>query len=99
MMRGFAELGQGCRRAFVLSYFGESRPDPCGNCDMCEAGLGDSGATEEPYAIGGRVRHREWGVGMVQRYEPGEVVVLFDEAGYKTLDLGLVRERGLLEDA
>ncbi len=36
-------------------------PDPCGNCDMCEAGLGESGATEEPYAIGGRVRHRRMG--------------------------------------
>jgi hypothetical protein len=34
---------------------------------------------------------------MIQRYEPGEVVVLFDEAGYKTLDLDAVNERSLLD--
>ncbi|MGF1655150.1 MAG: RQC domain-containing protein, partial [Actinomycetales bacterium] len=25
----------GCRRRFLLSYFGERRDEPCGNCDTC----------------------------------------------------------------
>ena len=36
---------------------------------------------------------------MVQRYDDDAVVVLFDEAGYKTLALQVVRERGLLAPA
>jgi hypothetical protein len=36
----------------------------------------------------------------VQRYEQDRaVVVLFDDVGYKTLALEVVRERGLLEPA
>lgn len=36
MMRGLAET-TGCRRRFLLGYFGERVPTPCGNCDRCEA--------------------------------------------------------------
>ena len=36
---------------------------------------------------------------MVQRYDDDTVVVLFDEVGYKTLALDVLRERGLLERA
>ncbi len=36
MMRGFAET-DGCRRQFLLGYFGEELPEPCGNCDTCSA--------------------------------------------------------------
>jgi ATP-dependent DNA helicase RecQ len=32
---GLAEA-QGCRRQRLLAYFGETRVDPCGNCDLCE---------------------------------------------------------------
>ena len=35
----------------------------------------------------------------MQRYDDDAVVVLFDEVGYKTLALDLVRERGLLTAA
>jgi ATP-dependent DNA helicase RecQ len=45
------------------------------------------------------VRHGEWGRGVVQRYEGDQMVVLFDEVGYKTLGVDLVEERGLLESA
>jgi hypothetical protein len=31
----------------------------------------------------------------VQRYEEGQIVVLFESVGYKTLGLGLVAERDL----
>ncbi len=35
----------------------------------------------------------------VQRYEGDKMVVLFDDVGYKTLDVELVIEHGLLEVA
>ncbi|MCD0483665.1 RecQ family ATP-dependent DNA helicase [Streptacidiphilus sp. ASG 303] len=35
MMRGFAET-TGCRRRFLLGYFGEALDGPCGSCDVCE---------------------------------------------------------------
>jgi len=37
MMRGYAET-VGCRRQFLLGYFGEDLPKPCGNCDTCSSG-------------------------------------------------------------
>ncbi len=36
MMRAYAET-DGCRRQFLLGYFGEDLPEPCGNCDGCTA--------------------------------------------------------------
>ena len=45
MMRGYAEHDH-CRRAFILSYFGERAAEECDNCDNCEAGAaGRSTAT------------------------------------------------------
>ena len=43
--------------------------------------------------------HGEWGEGVVQRYDGDRMVVLFDAAGYKTMSVELVSERGLLEPA
>jgi ATP-dependent DNA helicase RecQ len=42
------------------------------------------------------VRHTEWGDGMVLRYEDDRMLVLFDDVGYKTLSVPIVRQRGLL---
>ena len=100
MMRAFAETG-GCRREFVLSYFGEPFEGPCGHCDNCRAGrVHANDGADEPFALGARVAHPEWGAGVVQRYDGDRaVVVLFDDVGYKTLALEVVRERGLLEPA
>ena len=98
MMRGYADAS-GCRRAFVLSYFGEPFAPPCGRCDNCDAGHGAAAAVEEPFPLGTRVAHEEWGEGVVQRYEGDKMVVLFDEVGYKSLALEVVRERGLLDPA
>jgi ATP-dependent DNA helicase RecQ len=96
MVRGYAETTS-CRRAYVLSYFGEDYEPPCGNCDNCDAGHGVRPAVDEPFAVGSRVRHAEWGEGSVQRYDGDAMVVLFDEGGYRTLAVELVVERRLLE--
>jgi ATP-dependent DNA helicase RecQ len=98
MMRGYAEA-DGCRRAYLLSYFGESYEPPCGNCDRCRAGHGGERPDEGRFPIGGRVVHESFGDGQVVRYEEGKVVVLFDEIGYQTLALDIVEGRGLLQDA
>src|SRR4051794_14634195 len=94
MMGAYADATT-CRREFVLTYFGERFAPPCGNCDNCDAGL-VTAVAEGPFAAGSRVVHPKWGGGLVQRYEEGEVVVLFDTVGYKKLGLELVEERGLL---
>jgi ATP-dependent DNA helicase RecQ len=99
MMRTYAER-RACRRAFILGYFGEAFEPPCGNCDMCDAGLGrGEELTEEAagFGVGERVRHAQWGAGTVGRIEGDLLTVVFDSVGYKTLDARLVAERGLLE--
>jgi ATP-dependent DNA helicase RecQ len=101
MMRAYAET-DGCRRAFVLSYFGEPFEPPCGGCDNCDAGRVEAGrrdAQDQPFAVGARVAHETFGEGMLQRYDGDSVVVLFDDVGYKALALALVAERGLLRPA
>jgi ATP-dependent DNA helicase RecQ len=98
MMRAYAEAG-GCRRAVILSYFGEDFEPPCGNCDNCLAGHGEPAAGSEPFAVGARVEHAEWGGGTVQRYDGDRMVVLFDHQGYRTLAVDVVRERELLRSA
>ena len=98
MMQGYAETSE-CRRAFILSYFGEPYQPPCGNCDNCLSGRSMAPPDDVPFAVGARVRHGSWGEGVVQRYDDSSVVVLFDDVGYKTLAIAVVVERGLLEPA
>ena len=99
MIRRYADH-EGCRRDFILSYFGEEHEAPCGNCDNCEAGNGEEATNgSQPFAVGSQVEHAEWGVGDVQRYDDDQVVVLFESVGYKTLGVDLVLERGLLTEA
>jgi ATP-dependent DNA helicase RecQ len=98
MMRAYAET-TGCRRQFLLGYFGEGLDRPCGHCDTCRAGT----ATRQPrsrgkaaFPGGSRVEHRELGPGTVMRLESDRLTVLFDQAGYKTLSLETVQQRNLL---
>jgi ATP-dependent DNA helicase RecQ len=96
MMRGYAETA-GCRRQYLLGYFGEQLPGPCGNCDSCEAGTATPSAPEDDrFPPGTRVRHTEWGGGIVMSTERDRLTVLFDDAGYKTLSLPAVTEHDLL---
>jgi ATP-dependent DNA helicase RecQ len=108
MMRGYAEH-DGCRRQFLLSYFGERAPDRCWRCDFCDREEREgrsraprrepAAAAADGFVPGTRVTHREWGTGEIQRVDAEQLVVLFDTVGYKTLALGVVRERGLLQPA
>jgi ATP-dependent DNA helicase RecQ len=97
MVRSYAEH-QGCRRAFLLGYFGEELDPPCGNCDNCDRGVVVSELSEARggWHAGERVAHEEWGEGTVGGVENGRVTVVFDSFGYKTLDAALVEARGLL---
>jgi ATP-dependent DNA helicase RecQ len=94
MMRRYAEH-TGCRRSFLLTYFGQRYPGPCGRCDNDRARIVEAAATE-PFAVGGRVVSDHWGEGTVQRYDGDQLTVLFDDHGYRDLLLPLVLERRLL---
>jgi ATP-dependent DNA helicase RecQ len=95
MMRGFAQT-RGCRSQILLAYFGERLKNRCGHCDNCVEGVVVAATTHEPFPVHGRVRHAEWGAGMVMGYEHERMTVLFDEVGYKTLSVPVVVEQGLL---
>ena len=94
MMRRYAEH-TGCRRSFLLSYFGQSYPGPCGNCDNDHLAAVEPPA-EEPFSIGERVTSERWGEGTVQRYDGDQLTVLFDDHGYRDLLVPLVVEKKLL---
>jgi ATP-dependent DNA helicase RecQ len=111
MMRHYAEH-PGCRRSFLLTYFGQDYPGTCGNCDndladlaRDDTGTGTGGggaaasAADEPFPVGARVVSERWGEGTVQRYDGDQVTVLFDQHGYRELFVPVVRERGLLRPA
>jgi ATP-dependent DNA helicase RecQ len=94
MMRRYAEHS-GCRRSFLLSYFGQDYPSPCGACDNDRRHT-DTKPAEKPFPVGARVTSSRWGEGTVQRYDGDQVTVLFDEHGYRDLLVPLVLQRGLL---
>ena len=97
MMRRYAEHA-GCRRSFLLTYFGQDYPGPCGNCDN-DRTLAGGKATARPFAVGERVTSERWGEGTVQRYDGDQLTVLFDDHGYRDLLLPLVVQRQLLRRA
>ena len=94
MMRRYADQ-PGCRRSFLLSYFGQDYPGPCGNCDN-DLTHAQSPPEEAPFLVGARVVSERWGEGSVQRYDGDHVTVLFDEHGYRELYVPVVLDRGLL---
>ena len=94
MMRNYAEH-TGCRRSFLLTYFGQDYAGPCGNCDN-DFAHPEAAPVDVPFAVGARVVSDRWGEGTVQRYDADQVTVLFDEHGYRDLFLPVVLEHGLL---
>jgi len=94
MMRRYAEHG-GCRRSFLLTYFGQNYKGPCGACDNDRRPLAIADG-DEPFPIGARVTSERWGPGTIQRYDADQVTVLFDAHGYRDLALSIVLEKALL---
>jgi ATP-dependent DNA helicase RecQ len=102
MMRGYAETS-GCRRAYLLGYFGEPFEGPCGACDRCLAAPPVVIAADVPqsdvdlaFAVEDRVRHVRFGPGVVTAIEPGRLTVAFADVGYRVLDAAAMAEGGLL---
>jgi ATP-dependent DNA helicase RecQ len=97
MMRQYAEAPS-CRREMLLNYFGDPYQGPCHNCDRCEENATSTSSGEDrPFPLQSTVRHTSWGEGTVMHYEDGRIVILFGDAGYRTLDLDLVQENNLIE--
>lgn len=101
MMRSYAEA-LGCRRRFLLGYFGEPLEAPCDHCDTCSSGTdldeGDRSARDdEPFPARSRVVHAEWGAGTVMSIEEDRLTVFFESEGYRVLSKEAVNERELLE--
>ena len=104
MIRGYAEA-PGCRRAFLLGYFGEPFEAPCDRCDRCRA-LESQGvratrrsSTPGPFTVNDRVRHTTFGVGTVTGVEPDRVTVAFEDAGYHTIATSAAEDGVLFVEA
>jgi ATP-dependent DNA helicase RecQ len=101
MMRNFAETEQ-CRGRTLLAYFGEHLEGTCGHCDNCTDGSAAAGlaaAEDAPFPVHAEVRHGEWGKGVVLSYAGEQMTVLFEQVGYKTLSVPVVRQHRLLRKA
>ena len=106
MMTRYIET-RSCRWQLLLSYFGQVGEGPCGHCDNCAGanrqrprgrGSGRNGAARRSqlHAVDSRVTHASWGTGRVLSYDGDTMTVLFDEAGYRTLSVDLVKAKVLL---
>src|SRR4051812_6901509 len=91
LVRGYAET-TGCRRQFLLGYFGEDFDPPCRACDPCASGEVTDADDEAEllWRANDRVTHVSWGPGVVMRCESDRVTILFDTVGYKTVKLDAV---------
>jgi ATP-dependent DNA helicase RecQ len=94
MMRRYAEH-TGCRRSFLLTYFGQNYPGPCGNCDN-DLQRPVTPHWEEPFPIGARIATEHWGEGTIQRYDRDQVTILFDDHGYRDVLVSALLEKNLM---
>ncbi|MGW0364732.1 RecQ family ATP-dependent DNA helicase [Streptomyces sp. NPDC002990] len=86
-----------CGSCDVCQSAGSDAPaaDPTAGASGTDAGPSEHPAAAE-FPAGTRVRHREWGDGMVLSEEGDRITVLFDSMGYRTLSLAAVSEQDLL---
>ncbi len=52
-----------------------------------------------PFPVKSQVTHKQWGRGMVKKYDGGKVTILFEKIGEKTLAVNFIQEHQLLEAA
>jgi ATP-dependent DNA helicase RecQ len=98
MMARYADT-RSCRWQLLLSYFGQVGDGPCGRCDNCVDDLRPEVKRDRrqgDHPVDSRVSHGSWGMGRVLSYDGDTMTVLFDEAGYRTLSVDLVRDKALL---
>ena len=102
-MRGYA-TSSACRRQILLSYFGQDAPDTCGHCDNCRTGAAKPAAdatkqaqSAHQWPISSTVMHRTLGRGIVQGYESGNVIILFERAGKKAISVDFAEKKELIE--
>jgi ATP-dependent DNA helicase RecQ len=105
MVRAYAQA-EGCRRQFLLQYFGQyDPPDTCSMCDRCVPRAGEGPVPNEglpsrpaggPFQPGDQVCHVVWGAGTVQHVTDERLTLHFADAGYRILDLAAVQEQHLL---
>jgi ATP-dependent DNA helicase RecQ len=98
MIKDYAETS-GCRRTYLLSYFGERYDPPCDNCDRCLSGEAAATVEHGPFPPGARVVHETLGTGRIVRIEERKIVVLFDDLGYQSLSVDVVEANDLLREA
>ncbi len=76
----------GCLRRFLLEYFGENSPAPCGNCSGCLAGWEDVDVTREAQKLLSCVRRVE-----LAGYQPTKELVFQILRGEKSEALTLLK--------
>ncbi|OKH66113.1 ATP-dependent DNA helicase RecQ [Mycobacterium sp. SWH-M5] len=96
MMRSYAETPD-CRRQFLLAYFGDHLPKPCGNCDRCLDGSTPRSSGSPAIAPGTPVEHREWGPGVILDGDEERLTALFDFYGYRVLSVEAIQENSVLK--
>ena len=96
MMRAYAET-DGCRRAFVLGYFGEDYDAAVRQLRRLRAGAATDGAARRGRAVRASARASSTPSGARARcaqVEDDQLTVVFDSVGYKTLALDVVERDG-----
>jgi len=95
-LRGYIEIS-GCRRRFLLNYFGEPFPKLCGRCDNCQSGTAaNTEETTDVFAEKRWVMHPEFGKGLILGVVAGKIDVLFEGGGRKKLSLAFVKDNPVL---
>jgi len=97
MIEGYAE-NLGCRRKYILNYFGENfSKEFCENCDNCLRRNDVKNDENLPFEVGSKVLHFLWGIGQVVRYENDKIIILFEKVGYKKLFLEHILKEEILK--
>jgi ATP-dependent DNA helicase RecQ len=71
-------------------------PPPAASGVTAEQAPAPAPEGDAPYPLHSTVRHTQWGLGTVLGYDRDRMTVLFDEVGYKSLSVPVVRDNGLL---